>query len=1304
MQLAQRLQPVEHGPRQGGQLVAVQDQHPQLAQPGEEVGRQCRQLVVGQIQTGQRAQPAEVAATELGESLAGQPQGGNPAQMGTGYPRTGAHAPADPPDLRHQCRDDRRGAVADEHIDPDGEGETGGIAVGVDRDPGIQTRLGDRLRSAGDRARTGIEGQAGGQCPGEGIVQFAVAAGGEWQGQGRDGVAGKAIHLAGNHLRTERGDMIGLHTHDQDQGSLVGAPRDDIRIRDRPGQPGLLDGGARRAGQGTCVGVDRQPGRQGAVQGIAEAAIAAGGGRQGQGRNGTPGGVDRQGKPGHAEPRHAIGRLVIGNHDGKTGAGDLAVATHRMGNGGGVVVGVEVVRRGDGDGPGGVPGHGAEGHGTGDADSVAVRPLHRRRQRHRPGRRRRQPGGIDRRAALNHAQGGGCQDDLREDRGHVYGQEQGGLVGGHRVGIGIRGRPGQRHRPGHGGRRPGQNVSPHPGPLPWGEGGCPGGGLGETQPLRQRPGEPIADETVPTRGCRQRQGRNRDTNAVELDGHRHAKLRRGVPGIAVSHHHGETTARKTMAADRMGDGGSVVDVVIVRASRHRHRPGDAPVRRVEDQGTGNTDLMAVRPLHHRRHGDRGGGRSPQRHRVGGHAAFTDSQGTRGQTQQGRHHAQHKTQAGFVGGQHIVVRIHHHPGQRDHGLRGRNARQDPRAPRAIADRQPGRQRRSGGQTVPQHPVAAGGRRQRQGRDRHPHGIPLIRHRPPAKIRHGGVGYARGIILDNRDHDLRGTGDAAVPAHRMTEGDGVIGEAVRVMGHGHGHGLRHVPGRHGEGQGIGDRHLGTVRQILHAHRHIAAGRGGQGHGIGRRFAFRHIESDLVNPHRRHREHGDDHQQTCEILVRQVVVLIHGRPGQRHGRGDGGGNTHERAGGVGQGQPGGNPVCGGQRVAHGAVAAGGRRQDQGHRVPPCVDLGWHLGRAEIGVQVGRDRHAQRQESLVGDPPVVIRIPDRQDQRDVLDGSRRGAGQDACAGIEQQPVGHRPGQGIGQGAVAAGGRRQRQGRNGEPFGIAQGRDRRQAETRRDVIPADNRDRDTEVTDVADRLEKDEICVATSGTLARADGHGLLHVPGRGGEGQTSVSRDHKHRAQRTGEHSHPHVAGGGSGQYHGIGRLAALRHSDGGREDNDLGCNPWDDQPQVVAAAGDEPGMAESDGFQRERGRNGQRLAGEPARHDEGGARGTARAGPVHVDRQRRRLPDGDPCLAPVPLHRQIQQERHAGVAGHVQAFQTVKPVERALRQAADPVAVQQEGAQITEIAEFGHAADLVVAQCEGAQIAEIAEESRG
>ena len=330
-----------------------------------------------------------------------------------------------------------------------------------------------------------------------------------------------------------------------------------------------------------------------------------------------------------------------------------------------------------------------------------------------------------------------------------------------------------------------------------------------------------------------------------------------------------------------------------------------------------------------------------------------------------------------------------------------------------------------QDIEQAAVAAGGRRQRQGRHGDTHGEVLCVHHRRAERR-------RGVGLHRHGHGQP----------RFIVGPRVVIGIRGDPGQGHGRGDGGRDATQGarvgvQGQPGGD--VGGRKQGI-AHGTVATGGLRQGHrqgdipGPGQRRNRRHAEG-------RHEIllHRHDHGQGGGIGGPGVHVRVRGGQGQGHGcGGDGRGAGQGEGAGV-EGQPGGE--AGRQGIAQRAVAADGPRQRH-HWRSRIHDIHQrrHARRTKIRGDVGfhRDHDVQAVRPAVG----IRRRPGQRDRpgRDERD-TRQGANVDG----DDQPEGNVRGgeQGIAQFTVAAGGLRQTQRQNGRVGEICLGRDRCPAETR---------------------------------------------------------------------------------------------------------------------------------------------------------------------------------------------------------------------------------------------------------------------
>ena len=251
----QPAQPPEDIPGQTAELVPPQPQGLQVIQIVEHAGGQGRQLHSAQCQARQRRQPVEVPDPEGADGLILYVQRSDPVQVGSGDQRAVGHTT----NRTHNGVAEGQGATADIGLlHRDGEGEVVGFALAVGDRPGVEACRGEGRRRAGHRAGVHIHGQPDGQVgAGEGIAQDAVAAGGAWQDQGRNGgVTG--VDPVHDHRRAEIRHGVGQHRHDHGQGGRVAGG-----VQGRPGQGHGRGSRGRGAGQGALAGIQGQPGGNG---------------------------------------------------------------------------------------------------------------------------------------------------------------------------------------------------------------------------------------------------------------------------------------------------------------------------------------------------------------------------------------------------------------------------------------------------------------------------------------------------------------------------------------------------------------------------------------------------------------------------------------------------------------------------------------------------------------------------------------------------------------------------------------------------------------------------------------------------------------------------------------------------------------------------------------------------------------------------------------------------------------------------------------------------------------------------------
>ena len=204
------------------------------------------------------------------------------------------------------------------------------------------------------------------------------------------------------------------------------------------------------------------------------------------------------------------------------------------------------------------------------------------------------------------------------------------------------------------------------------------------------------------------------------------------------------------------------------------------------------------------------------------------------------------------------------------------------------------------------------------------------------------------------------------------------------------------------------------------------------------------------------------------------------------------------------------GGRFIAHG-VEGGGLEEEPGH-----------------GHRYGKGQTAFLIRFIHGD----VRQGDR-----VADGAGC-AGQRAVGGGVAQPVGEDAGQDIAQRAIATGGFRQGQRRDGAVHNVGLRRDHRRAEGRRVV-----EDRDRQPATIGDVAEAGQPVGNGDGDVGSNgggnDGDRLRIVPGRGAEGQGAGD------GGRIGGEGRRHgdVIRGDTGHDHGVGGRVAFAHGEGRR-----------------------------------------------------------------------------------------------------------------------------------------------------------------
>ena len=383
-------------------------------------------------------------------------------------------------------RGDRRGGGVGRHGDGEGDGVLvggGGVVISVRHRVGVGRARLRPGRGAGEHPRAGGECQSRRQRGRDGVAQGAVAAGGGGQGQRcHRGVLRQALVGDGGVVRECRCGVNdgGRHRDGEGDGVLVSGDGVAVAVRDRVSVGRARLRPRRRAGQRPRVGIEAQPRRQCGRDRVAQAPVAAGGGRQGQRSHRA---VLRQALVGDGgivrERRCGVGRV---DDEGEGQGGGVAVAVshrvgvgrarlrHRRGAGEHAGAGVEAQPRGQ---------RGREGVAE---CAVAVGGLG---QGHRSHRRVLDQGLV--------GDGGTARERRNAVRRDDDGEGDGVLVGGGGVVVRI------RHRVGVGracracARRAGEHA---------------GAGV-EAQPRRQRGRDRVAERAVAAGGGRQRQRRHR---------------------------------------------------------------------------------------------------------------------------------------------------------------------------------------------------------------------------------------------------------------------------------------------------------------------------------------------------------------------------------------------------------------------------------------------------------------------------------------------------------------------------------------------------------------------------------------------------------------------------------------------------------------------------------------------------------------------------------------------------------------------------------------------------------------------------
>ena len=320
-------------------------------------------------------------------------------------------------------------AVGDGAVAGDGMSDDDGVVVGVTIDEG---RDDDGLGHGPSR---GGEGQG----TGDGYPVSVIGSRGHDDGAGGGSIQHHRVVGRGTLIQDEviLGDgharhRLG-HRHGKGQAGRITVLPVVVRIRDGPGQgDGRGDHGGRP--RHDAVGVGQASG-EGAVQGVGQPAVPAGGDRQRQRRDGGVLGVGLVGYRGRAEIRHHVVGIDVGDRDDQRGDGGGGhVAIQHVGDGDGVVDGIDVGRRGDRDGLGDVPvGHG-EGQRAGE-DQV-TRGVDDGVDCHAAGGLGVQPHGVAGHVRFLHSEGCGTDEqagpwcrDLRSGTSHGNHDRQGREAG-----------------------------------------------------------------------------------------------------------------------------------------------------------------------------------------------------------------------------------------------------------------------------------------------------------------------------------------------------------------------------------------------------------------------------------------------------------------------------------------------------------------------------------------------------------------------------------------------------------------------------------------------------------------------------------------------------------------------------------------------------------------------------------------------------------------------------------------------------------------------------------------------------------
>ena len=287
--------------------------------------------------------------------------------------------------------------------------------------------------------------------------------------------------------------------------------------------------------------------------------------------------------------------------------------------------------------------------------------------------------------------------------------------------------------------------------------------------------------------------------------------------------------------------------------------------------------------------------------------------------------------------------------------------------------------------------------------------------------------------------------------------------------------------------------------------------------------------------------------------VGITVSDCPGVRGLCQIGGGRAGQEVCGGVHGQAAGKGVTR-QGIDQPAVAADGSRQPQRWDGGLCgVEQVTHRGHAEARDAPGIDHgHGEGQGIRIFGRPVGVRVHDRPGQGDGRPRGGGDAGQGAGAGGVAQTGGKVAAiQFVDQGAVAAGGFRQRQYRDDVTNGVDLRGDGARAEIRPQVVAVRHRDHEGNGGDAvvaAHRIRDGGKVVGGVRVSNGGDGDGPGTTPvcrcerqGTGGEADVAVGGTDA-RGER-------HVTGGDGVQRHGVGRRAVFGHGESDRVEDNAG-----------------------------------------------------------------------------------------------------------------------------------------------------------